>query len=102
VLINTVEARAIVKNNHEKRHYFKGRQTMKPADVFGVAVRTIGLLVILAAVWAIFLGTLAIVGGGPGQVAGLLFFGIPALIVGLILLRGGADAIVRFAYPHEQ
>jgi hypothetical protein len=69
--------------------------------MFGVAVRTVGLVITLSAAWAVFLGTLAVVGGGPGQVAGLLFFGIPALITGLLLLRGGADVVVRFAYPRE-
>jgi hypothetical protein len=75
---------------------------MRPAEMFGVVVRTIGLLVVLSAAWATCLGTLGVVGGGPGQVVALLFFGIPALVVGLVLLRGGADFVVRFAYPSQQ
>lgn len=75
---------------------------MRPAEAFGVAVRTIGLLILLSATWAILLGALAVAGGGPGQVTGLLFFGIPALAVGFFLLRGGADVVVDFAYPEKQ
>jgi len=43
---------------------------------------------------------LGVIGGGP--TGGMLFFGIPALLVGLFLLRGGADVIVKFAYPYKE
>ncbi len=73
---------------------------MKSAEAFGVAVRTVGLLVLLSAAWTTFLGALGVIGGGP--TGGMLFFGIPALLVGLFLLRGGADVIVKFAYPNKE
>lgn len=74
---------------------------MKPSELFGVVVRTIGLLVLLSAVWATFLGSLGVALGGPGQTVGMLFFGIPALLIGLWLMRSGAHALVRFAYPDD-
>ena len=73
---------------------------MRPSELFGVVVRTIGLLAVLSAAWAMLLATLAVVGGGPGANA-MLLAGIPMLLVGLWLLRGGADSLVRFAYPED-
>ena len=73
---------------------------MKPAELFGVAVRTVGLLVLLGAAWATFIGLLGIIGGGP--TGGMLFFAIPALAVGFFLLRGGANVVVGFAYPNKE
>lgn len=73
---------------------------MRPSELFGVVVRTIGLLAVLSAAWAMLLATLAVVGGGPGANA-MLLAGIPMLLVGSWLLRGGADSLVRFAYPED-
>jgi len=73
---------------------------MKPAELFGVAVHTVGLLVLLSAAWTTFLGALGVIGGGP--TGGMLFFGIPALAVGFFLLRGGANIVVNFAYPNKE
>jgi hypothetical protein len=73
---------------------------MRPAELFGVVVRTIGLLVLLSAAWALVLATLAVAGGGPGANA-MLLAGVPMFVVGWWMLRGGADALVRFAYPDD-
>ena len=73
---------------------------MKPAELFGVVVRTIGLLLVLSSAWMVLLGLLGVVLGGPGQMAGMLVFGIPVLLIGIWLLRG-ARPLVEFAYPGE-
>jgi hypothetical protein len=73
---------------------------MTNRDVFEIIVRTVGLLITLAAAWQILLGLFALISGAPGQFAGLLFYGIPALFVGLWLLRG-ARSIVSFAFSKD-
>lgn len=74
---------------------------MTNKDVFGIIVRTIGLMITLAAAWLILLGLLGLIGGASGSVAGSLFYGIPAFFVGLWLLRG-AKSIVSFAFSKDQ
>jgi len=71
---------------------------MKTTEVFGIVVRTLGLIVVLIALGLILPAMLSLVMGGPGALIGLLFYGIPALVVGLWLLRG-ARPIVSFAFP---
>lgn len=73
---------------------------MTDRDVFGIIVRTVGLMITLAAAWLILLGLFGLI-SASGQVAGLLFYGIPALFVGLWLLRG-ARSIVSFAFSKDQ
>ena len=68
---------------------------MKPTELFGVAVRTIGLTLFVFALFATGFALLGLLLGGPGEVIGILWFGVPALLVGLWLLRG-ADAMVAF------
>jgi len=74
---------------------------MKPRELFGVLVRTIGVVLFLPAVFATSFALLGLVLGGPGEVIGMLWFGIPALVVGLWLLRG-ANALVAFAFPENE
>ena len=73
---------------------------MKAAEVFGIVVRAVGLIVVLLALGLIFPAILSLVMGGPGELIGLLFYGIPALVVGLWLLRG-AGPLVSFAFPRN-
>jgi hypothetical protein len=73
---------------------------MKPSDVFGIVVRTAGLVITLMGLWRIGYAVLALVGGGPGS-AHLLITGVPELLVGLWLLRG-AKPLVQFAFPEER
>ena len=73
---------------------------MTNRDVFEIIVRTVGLLITLAAAWLILLGLFGLI-SASGQVAGLLFYGIPVLFVGLWLLRG-ARSIVSFAFSNDQ
>ena len=65
---------------------------MKPSDIFGIVVRTMGLILVLVALGYSI----------PAMVQpGLLFFEIPALLLGFWLLRGG-KAVVSFAFPEER
>jgi hypothetical protein len=73
---------------------------MTNRDVFEIIVRTVGLMITLAAAWLILLGLFGLI-SASGQVTGLLFYGIPALFVGLWLLRG-ARSIVSFAFSKDQ
>jgi hypothetical protein len=66
--------------------------------LFGLIVRTVGLVVVVASAGLLIPGVLSILLGGP--LAGLLFYGVPAILLGLWLLRG-ARCIVSFAYPEE-
>ena len=74
---------------------------MTNRDVFEIIVRTVGLIITLAAAWLILLGLIGLISGASGQFAGSLFYGIPALLVGLWLLRG-ARSIVTFAFSKDQ
>ncbi len=73
---------------------------MKPSELFGVLVRTVGLVVTLSALGLIGLAILSAVMGGPESVLGLLIRGIPTLLVGLWLLSG-AEWLVRLVYRSE-
>ncbi len=73
---------------------------MKPSELFGVVVRSVGLLIVLPSLGLQFFALLDLVGGGPGNAVGILILSIPALLVGLWLLRG-APGIVAFAYPEK-
>ena len=80
---------------------------MKASDIFGVAVRTIGLLVVLYGLYDIWGGFDAFFenllpsnqGGDSNSASTLSFFvfGIPEFILG-VLLFFLADWIVRLAY----
>jgi uncharacterized membrane protein len=72
---------------------------MKPSEIFGIVVRTVGLILTLIAFSQICFALLNTVGGGPGYASGY-FFGIPGLVVGLWLLRG-AKSLVSFAFPEQ-
>jgi len=74
---------------------------MTNRDVFEIIVRTVGLMITLAAAWQILLGLFGLISGALAQFAGSLFYGIPALFVGLWLLRG-ARSIVSFAFSKDQ
>jgi hypothetical protein len=70
---------------------------MKPSELFGVVVRTIGLIVAMGAVFAIFVATVRIVLHGPRFFEGFLF-GIPGLFLGVYFLSG-AELLVKSVYP---
>jgi hypothetical protein len=64
---------------------------MNPVEIFGVVVRTAGLLLTLMAFGFLFSAALS---ATPGPA----LFGTAWLVIGLWLLRGGR-AVVGFAYP---
>lgn len=70
---------------------------MKPSEVFGVVIRTIGLLLLMFAVAQFLMALLNLMGGGPGNAAAMILGGTPSLLVGLWFLRG-APIIVSYAY----
>ena len=65
---------------------------MKPAEAFGVVLRSVGILLLVSTVNLLVMGM-----AQPG----LLFLMIPMLVLGIWLLRG-APAIVNFAYPNSE
>ncbi|MGA2620644.1 MAG: hypothetical protein ABSF26_23725 [Thermoguttaceae bacterium] len=72
---------------------------MKPVELFGVIVRTIGLLVTMCAVFLIFVATVHLVLRGPGFIEGYLL-GVPGLFIGIYFLSG-AELLVNSVYPKE-
>jgi hypothetical protein len=71
---------------------------MKPADVFAVAVRLVGLVICLGAGAVLGFAVVSSLLGGPASAGGLVILGTPPFLVGLWLLRG-APSIVAFAFP---
>ncbi len=65
---------------------------MRPAEMFGVVVRSIGFLAMLSGASSTLMGLIA---------PAMLIVSIPSLLVGWWLMRSGADLVVRFAYPDE-
>ena len=74
---------------------------MEPREYFGVAIRTIGVLVIFASVMYLYSAVaIEFVSGMPHSypLASYLGASAVALIIGLYFLRG-APRLIRFAYP---
>jgi hypothetical protein len=63
-------------------------------------VRSIGLILTLCALSQFGLGVVYELAKSRGSGLGLVLLSVPALIVGLWLLRG-APGVVRFAFPDE-
>ena len=75
---------------------------MKQAEAFGIVVRSVGLLTALyglSLVWP--LAGLLIPRVCIGNVPRALIWGIPTLIVGLVIMRL-APKVVSFAYPQKE
>jgi drug/metabolite transporter (DMT)-like permease len=73
---------------------------MKPSEVFGVVVRSIGLLLVMGVLWAFYWAFLSLILGGPGNVLGILIVSIPALFVGVWFLSG-PKSLISIAYQEE-
>ena len=71
---------------------------MTPVQLFGVVVRSLGLLVTIYGIGAGLFGLLALLGADPAPAFIILAAAIALLTVGLWLLRG-AKLLVAFAYP---
>ena len=78
---------------------------MKPRQAFGVVVRSVGLVLVLAAAQHFFNGLLLLVEptlrSNVSPVSHLFLYGVVLLVIGWYLLRG-APYIVNFAYPHVE
>ncbi len=78
---------------------------MKPQQAFGVAVRVIGLIVVLVSI--LYLVSALVVCIDPTFRPNLppawhyLLDGVVELLVGLYLLRGAA-LVIRFAFPDDE
>jgi hypothetical protein len=73
---------------------------MRPCDIFGVVVRTIGFLIMIASLWQIFIGvdmSIAVPGNPAFSETPLFLMQLLGFVFGLACLLG-ADAIVRIAY----
>lgn len=78
---------------------------MKPSDLFGVAVRSVGLVIGLYGVWyciyVLFIKVGAIQEDPLEDLEMYLAYGVTHLIAAAFMMRGGA-MLVAFAYPSEQ
>jgi hypothetical protein len=75
---------------------------MKPSEAFGVVVRSVGLLILLPAIWSLFWIALTCIVAhtAPNNIMALIINGILALFVGIWFL-GGAPGLVSLAYPDK-
>jgi hypothetical protein len=74
---------------------------MKPSQVFGIIVRTFGLLLTVYSMWYLAYGiatTLGLPEDAPGYEESYYLSGLVCFFLGLYCLRG-APLIVRFSYP---
>jgi len=76
---------------------------MKAKDIFGLIVRVLALILVLYAIWnlsfAIAMTVRLLAGTSHDSYMGAYYtFGVPALIIGLLLLRF-ARHVVKFSYP---
>lgn len=74
---------------------------MRPKDLFGVVVRTVGLVAAILSVLMVGGGLLDIALGGPGKMTIFLVIGFPLFLFGMVFLSG-AKALVDWAYREEQ
>jgi hypothetical protein len=73
---------------------------MKASELFGVAVRVIGLVMIIYGIILLSFAMLNVVGSGPVNVHSLILYANPLLCVGIWFLRGAA-LLIMFAYPEQ-
>jgi len=78
---------------------------MKPSDVFGIIVRTVGLMLIINGAWYLAYGLFqnadALTGSPAAETKAYFASGVPFLIGGCLLMRA-ADWFVRFSYPEAK
>jgi hypothetical protein len=75
---------------------------MKPSDVFGIVVRTIGVFVLLWGCWHLIYGIAEAIGivaeEQRGEMIAYLITGIGSALMAVVLMRC-ASWFVRFSYP---
>lgn len=77
---------------------------MKPSDIFGIIVRTIGVLLLLYGLWYLVFAVaevLGIVAAETPDEAKLLFLNAASAIVVALTLMRAASWFVRFSYPDD-
>ena len=78
---------------------------MKPQDVFGVVIRTAGLLLFLFAGWYLVYALSVLIGvekaSDTDEMRAYFFDGVIYVLVSLYFLRG-APPLLRFCYPRSQ
>jgi len=75
---------------------------MKPSDIFGIIVRTTGLVSAFNGVWYLAYGVSQgadVLTGAPSEETKAYFISGVLFLVGGCLLMRGADWFVRFSYP---
>jgi hypothetical protein len=73
---------------------------MKSSEIFGIIVRTIGLILLVTTGFWIIPALFSLVLGGP-PVGWLIPIAVPMILIGLWLLRGG-KAVIAFAFPEDK
>jgi hypothetical protein len=76
-------------------------KSLHAKDIFGIIVRTIGLLVVLYGLYTVWYGVAAMVGllNGIHSVAIYIIFGVFYVAFGLFLMRG--NWVTNFAYGRD-
>jgi len=78
---------------------------MKPRDVFGIVVRTAGIVLIIYGLWYLLFGLLQLIGceqeQKPGEMLGNFLFGGILFLVAAYFLRG-APLLLCFSYPKAE
>ena len=76
---------------------------MKARDLFGVFVRTIGLIISIYSLWYLVFGIAELFGlyGANARPVANLITGVLGLILGIVLVRDGRE-IVSFGYPEKK
>ena len=76
---------------------------MKPADIFGLIVRCLGLVMCLWGGYLVYLALLALIPCvfSRHALSSLLLYGLPCLAVGVWFLRG-APWLVSMCYGREE
>lgn len=77
---------------------------MKARDVFGIVIRSIGIVILILGVWYLAFGVAQACGvpqDTPGEMANYFVSGLPSCLLAVVFLRC-ARQIVRFSYPGDR
>ena len=77
---------------------------MKPSEIFGIIIRTMGVCLWILAFWYLLYGVVEFGGwipeDRPGDTLAMFISGLATGFIGLVMLRG-ATWFVRFSYPQQ-
>ena len=78
---------------------------MKPRDIFGIIVRTFGVILVVYSLWYLLYGLLQLIGceqeQKPGELLGNFLFGGVLFFLATYFLRG-APRLLNFCYPSDE